>query len=166
MVAFNDVQAQLAKMGKSYHYLAVDDVRKMTRLLNDDDSILQCVKGKHNGRLSLLIATDKNICILSLKPNNQQVLRIQYESITDSLFDAGSFNCAVRMFTGSDVVYFSAWRSKHIKELHVFLLRHTAYLRQTATANRLTALQASPLNYKSRSWRSLVRRVGSTSIAG
>lgn len=164
MVAFNEVQAQLVSLDPRFRYVGINEVRKIARTLEPGEKILECMKGWHKGRSTLLCVTDKKIVCIDVRSMHQVSPEIRYPDITDIQLMQNGVVKSVHIHTIRGIVRFILWRKRHAEALRSVINRHVLYLRQKdAYNNRLVSRRGKSLPAV-RAWRSLARRVGSISI--
>jgi len=164
MVAFNDVQAQLVNLRSKDGFLGVHEVRKIAFLLDPDEKILLCKKGWVNKKSTILCVTDKKIAYIDVRSRNYVVGKIDFSEITTVLHTVGKVSKTVRIYTQDAALYFVVWRQRDAKELHSIVDRHLRYLTDYVNSTRTVRGTITPVR-DLQSWRSLVKRVGATSVA-
>ena len=166
MVAFNEVQAQLVSLNPRFKFVGVNEVRKIARLLEPNEKILECMKGWHKGRSTLLCVTDKKIARIDIRSSNQVLPHIDFIDITDIQLMQNGVTRSVHIHTVRGIVRFMMWRKRHAESLHSVISRHFQYLHQLNTYNNRIASRRRSSNLPTvRAWRSLARHVGSISIS-
>lgn len=163
MVAFIDVQAQLVGLQTKAGFLGVHEVRKLAFLLEPNEKILLCKKGWLNKKSTILCVTDKKIAFIDVRASNYLMGTISFDDITAVLRANGRFSQTVRIHTSDAALSFVVWQVRNAKELHAVIDRHWRYIQGKTTSSR--AAHTPTMVRDMQSWRSLVKRVGATSVS-
>jgi hypothetical protein len=163
MVAFNDVQAQLVSLKEKAGFLGVQEVKKIAYLLESDEKILLCKKGWLHKKSTILCITDKKVAYIDVRSQDYVIGIIYFEHITSILRSAGRLSHTVRIHTTDSVLTFVVWRKRHAQDLHTVIGRHWQYINDITNSSRIVSRPLATVR-DLQTWRSLVRRVGTTSV--
>ncbi len=169
MVKFNDVQAQLIGLQGQFSFLGVAEVRQMAHVLEPDEQIMDCVKGWANGAVCILCATDKRVLLVDRTCDAQTVKQINYESVSAIRPTMRGFIAELTV-SDRDVHHaFRSWRVKRLRDIHTFIDRHQAYVKDIAEAKQEKVRKEKfhttirPVS-TSRNWSVFAKRIGATSV--
>lgn len=165
MVTFNEVQAQLVELDPRFRFMGISEVRKLARLLEPREKILECMKGWHKGRATLLCATDKKIICIDIRSVEHELPHITYTDIEKVYLRKRGIAKSVYIRTKSSVIEFMLLRKKNAVALKVSIERHVVYMNNTYMLEETIVRKVEPTQYTMRNWRSLAKKVGAASIA-
>lgn len=166
MVAINEVQAQLVALSREFNFVGINEVRKLARMLEPDEKILQCIKGWHKNRSALLCATDKKIVCIDVRSVRHILTQVDYSDITSIARQQKPFAQSIFIHTSLGIVQFMMWRKRHADQLHLALNRHIQYLKNSHPSAIRIIAKKDRHPRPAHTWRSLVKRVGATSMVG
>lgn len=164
MVTFNEIQAQLVALDPRFRFMGISEVRKLARLLDPNEQIFECMKGWHKGRATLLCATDKKILYIDVRSVERTLPHIEYSNIKKIYLHQSGMLKSVFIHTNAEVVEFMVLRKKNAKALKVTIERHITYINNALAFSGRLDTKAAPTRHTYKTWRSLVKKMGSASI--
>ena len=171
MVSFNDVQAQLVGIDCKVKSFTVDDIRHLAKVLRPSEKIMASLRGWYHGSMSVLCATDMRIIILNQGSVATEARTLDYKSINRLRQADRGLSTVLSISITGQRHDFRTWRFHKCNDVHNFVHRHMAQLRELAAKEahimektKLPLQSASHPTYMRRSWRSFVKSVGNTSM--
>lgn len=164
MVTFNDVQAQLICLKTKASFLGINEVRKLAFILDPNEKILVCKKGWVNKKSTFLCVTDKKIAFIDVRSRKHVMGVIPFDEVTSVFRSNGRLTQVVRINTQDTFLQFVVWHKRNAKELFAIIDRHIRYLQNTVISTRKA--HSPKVARDMQSWRTLVKRMGYTSVVG
>ena len=166
MVSFNEVQAQLVKLDSKLGFIGINEVRKIARSIEPNEIILDCLKGWHKGRSTLLCLTDKKIEWIDVRRANHNSVRINFLDITKIQLKQNGVVKSIHIHTLAGITNFTLWQKQKANRLHALLTDHISLFRRLDKHNGFRYFKNNKNYNITRTRVVLARHVGSICIAG
>lgn len=135
MVSFNETHLQLMHSKSQLRFVGVSEVRQLSRILQSSEEIMSCVKGWHQGNLSLMCATSERILILPMNQQKPTIIQVFYDQIISLKTTEKALHKQVILSLANETIVFSSWRKKYVKDMYNLAKRHTAYKKELIQDN-------------------------------
>lgn len=170
MVSFNEVQAQLISLNNHFRFIGIGELKQLACALQPGEQIMDCLKGWHNGQVSVLCATDQRLIIVDKNTTKNRFQVIDYVGIEDITHVDKGWSSLIRVRVPGKVYEFVSWHIKRLKHLHSFMMRHIQYVRDQAEgAQELVDKLRFETNIRpgstSRNWAIFAKRIGNSSLS-
>lgn len=150
MVSRKHVEEQLKRIGCNFQFWGKGEIRELSNLLMEGETIAQCVNGRYTGGFAMICATDYRLLLIDHKP-------LMYLTIDDLRYDMiNSFNYSHRLFDATVHVYtnntkelkFTSWNKQGLNKLLRYAQQRVMEVRQHQSNNNngQNPEQPSPLS--------------------
>ena len=134
MVSMKHITKQLRQIGCDYAVWGRSEIRELTNILMDDETILQAVNGYYDGGFAMLCVTNYRVLIVDKKPLALTVEDLRYDMIAEVDFSSRVFTSVLHIFTPMRTLVFTSWSMSKLKasmnyiQQRVMELRNNDYL--------------------------------------
>ena len=129
MVHFNDIHTQLMRSKSQIKFVGVEEVRKLSRIIEPEEQIMALIKGWHSGALTIMCATDKRIILLPLSRATTHD-EVSYTDITTVARHEKPVGMQLVLETNTMVYMLRTWHKKYLVDMHQFIERHALYIHE------------------------------------
>ena len=170
MVSFNEVQAQLISLNNHFRFIGIAELKQLACALQPGEEIMDCLKGWHNGTVSVLCATDRRMIIVDKNTTKHRIQEIDYASVSEIHHIDRGLSSLLRVVVTDKSYEFISWHMKRLKQLHTFVNRHLEYVKEQAEAAQEHVdkmrfqTKLRPAN-TSRNWAVFAKRLGTSSLS-
>lgn len=170
MVSFNEVQAQLISLNNHFRFIGIAELKQLSIALQPGEQIMDCLKGWHNGTVSVLCATDQRLIFVDKTTTKNSVREISYDLVEKLHHIDRGWSSVLRLYVPGSMFEFVSWHIKRLKHLHLFIDRHVSYMKEQAeSAQELvdkirfqTSIRPAET---SRNWAVFAKRIGNSSLS-
>jgi hypothetical protein len=117
MVSLKTVEEQLKKIGVNFRFFNRAEVKELSHVLLDNETIAQCVGGMYEGGYALLAATNSRVLLIDKKPKYLTLKDIRYDMITELDFSSRIMNSTVNIHTPNKTLKFTAYNNYRMRQL-------------------------------------------------
>ena len=132
MVSFNEIQAQLMSLDNHFRFIGIAELKQLACALQPGEQIMDCLKGWHEGAVSVLCATDRRLIIVDKKTSKTSVREIPYAGVEQVHHIDRGWSSVIRVYVPGAMFEFVSWHIKRLKHFHLFLKRHINYVKMQA----------------------------------
>ncbi len=129
MVHFNDIHTQLMRSKSQIRYVGVEEVRKLSRIIEPEEQIMALIKGWHSGTLTIMCATDRRILLLPASKEKTHD-ELSYSDIHTVSRHEKPVGMQLVIETSTLVYAFRTWHKKFLVDMHQFIERHALYIHE------------------------------------
>jgi hypothetical protein len=129
MVHFNDIHTQLMRSKSQIKFVGVEEVRKLSRIIEPEEQIMALIKGWHSGSLTIMCATDRRIILLPMSRTTEHY-EVSYTDITTVARHEKPVGMQLVLETNTMVYMLRTWHKKYIVDMHQFIERHALYVHE------------------------------------
>jgi hypothetical protein len=135
MVNFNDIHTQLMRSKSQIKFVGVEEVRKLSRIIEPEEQIMALIKGWHSGALTIMCATDRRIILLPMSRTTEHH-EVSYADITTVARHEKPVGMQLVLETSTMVYVLRTWHKKYLVDMHQFIERHALYIHEQLGAQR------------------------------
>lgn len=117
MMSLKTVEEQLKKIGCNFRFFNRAEVRELSHILLDSETIAQCIGGQYEGGYALLCATNSRILLVDKKPKYLTLKDIRYDMITELDFSRRLMNSTINVFTPNKTLRFTGYNQYRMRQL-------------------------------------------------
>lgn len=149
MVHQSVIEARLNQLGIKRSRWVKPEIRELSRILMDDESIITMVSGRYYGGFAVLVATDHRLLLIDKKVMFLTVDDIRYDMISEIDFNSRLFDSTIHIFTVNKQHSFTSTRGKHLlRDLVSYIQQRITDIRhyqQQAPSEPLPEKEPQPL---------------------
>ncbi len=169
MVRLNEVQAQLISLDNHFRFIGISELKQLACALQPGEQIMDCLKGWHDGTIAVMCATDKRLIIVDKNTTKDCCEEIDYVGISEIRHHDRGWSSSIHVYVPGKVYEFISWHIKRLKNLHSFMGRHLAYVKNQAEGaqefvNKLQFQSTVRPATTSRNWAVFAKRIGAASV--
>lgn len=116
MVSVREVNKQLKSSGYYYRFWMRKEIRELSKVLDEDETIKQCVNGYYQGGLALLAATDRRLLLIDYKPMYLTLEIIWYDKIGQIDYSHRLLNASICISTPNKELNFTSYNTQHLRQ--------------------------------------------------
>ncbi len=117
MVSLKTVEEQLKKVGCTFQFLNRAEVKELSHILLDNETIAIGIGGMYEGGYALLCATNSRILLIDKKPKYLTLKDIRYDMITELDFSRRMMNATINVHTPNKTLKFTAYNQHRMRAL-------------------------------------------------
>lgn len=117
MVSLKTVEDQLKKVGCNFRFLNRAEVKELSHILLDGETIAIGIGGMYEGGYALLCATGSRVLLIDKKPKYLTLKDIRYDMITELDFSRRMLNATINIFTPNKSLKFTAYNQHRMRQL-------------------------------------------------
>lgn len=119
MVSRKSVENQLNRIGCNFRFWGRGEIRELSKLLLEGETIAQCVNGRYEGGFAMLCATDCRVLLIDHKPLQFLTIEdIRYDMVTQFNFSYRLIDATIHVYTNStQALEFSSWNKLRLHKL-------------------------------------------------
>ena len=120
MVSQSYVSEQLKALGINFHFWGKAELRELSKILVENESIKHCVKGRYEGGYAVLVATDRRLLLIDKKPFFLTLEDVRYDMISEIDYNHRLLEATIRVRTVSKTLLFNSARNNRLRELTAY----------------------------------------------
>lgn len=114
MVHQSIIEARLNQLGIKKSRWFKPEIRELSRILMDNETIITVVTGRYYGGFALLVATDHRLLLIDKKVLFLTVDDIRYDMISEIDFNSRLFDSTIHIYTVNKQHSFTSTRGKQL----------------------------------------------------
>lgn len=144
MVRTEAVQQQLKRIGVNFQFFGHAELRELPHILFDNEQIQHVVRGRYEGGMAVLVATDQRVLLIDKKPFYLTIEDMRYDMIADVEFNHRLIDATVRLGTVNKTLRFTAYSHGKLRLMTTFLQQQVMSFRQRQTTASSQPQSAHP----------------------
>ncbi len=121
MVAKRAIKSQLNNIGNRFRIFGRAEVKELHKIIETDESIMQCAYGYYQGGSGLLVLTDKRLLLIDKRPFYLSLESLPFEYIKDIDFAARLLQGTLYMHAGMKRLVFRSVSDARLRKICDFV---------------------------------------------
>ena len=117
MVSILNVEEQLRKIGFRSHGWGKGEIRELSKVLSDDEIILQCVNGYYQNGFAMLVATNQRLVLVDSKPMFLTLEAIWYDKIGQLDYNHRLLNSTICISSPNKDLQFTSMNQPRLRQI-------------------------------------------------
>lgn len=150
MIALEQVDAQLARVGLKNRFFGRPEVKELCHIMAPGEVIQHAVNGQYEGGFAMIVATDRRILLIDKKPWFLTMEDIRYDMVSEVDFYGRLLDSSITLITIGKQLNFRSWHQNRLRDMVRYIQHRVMELRQgerawqEATERQLEPSMAQP----------------------
>ena len=120
MIGLRECNKQLKQIGYNFRFWMRSEIRELSRVLDEEEVIKQCVNGHYSGGFAVLAATNQRLLLIDRKPMFLTLEVIWYDKIGQIDYNHRLLNATIIISTPNKELMFTSYNSLHLRQVLLY----------------------------------------------
>jgi hypothetical protein len=126
MISLREVHKQLKQIGYRFNFWMRREVAELSEVLDEDETIKQCVNGYYRGGFALLAATNQRLILIDRKPMFLTLEVLWYDKIGQVDYNHRLLNATICVATPNKDLTFTSYNHSHLRQMLLYTQQRMA----------------------------------------
>jgi hypothetical protein len=137
MISMHQVEEQLKRVGCDFKFWGRSEIRELSNVLMEEETIAQAVNGTYEGGFAMLVVTNYRVLLIDRKPMLLTIEDVRYDMMSEVDFHNRLMGATVRIFTPMRNMVFTSWSNARLRKSVNYIQQRVMEIRHHGMAQQL-----------------------------